>query len=92
LQDSRLVLSARLVNKDSKEISLLQQEHLVVSSNLLRQIRGYLQPIPLAAGVVIGFVALGIVGIFRKPKSRIDYRKNPPANASDSGYIDKKQL
>ena len=91
-QDARFVLTARLINKDSKEISLLQQEHSVVSSNAVRQIRGYLQPIPMAAGVVIGFVVFGIVGIFRKPRKRIDYRKSSPTSASDSGFIEKKQL
>jgi predicted nuclease with TOPRIM domain len=91
-QDARLVLAARLINKDSKEISLLQEEHSVISSNLVRQIRGYLQLIPLAAGIVIGFVVFGIVGIFRKPRSRNDYRKSPPASTSDPGFIEKKQL
>ena len=91
-QDARLVLTARLLNKDSAEISLLQQEHSVISSNLVRQIRGYLQPIPLAAGIVIGFVVFGIVGIFRKPKRRVDYRKDPPTGMPEPSYIEKKQL
>ncbi len=91
-QDARLILTARLFNKDSAEISLLQQEHSVISSNLVRQIRGYLQPIPLAAGIVVGFVVFGIVGIFRKPKRRIDYRKDPPTGTPEPNYIEKKQL
>ena len=91
-QDARLVLAARLINKDSKEISLLQQEHSVASFNLMRQIRGYLQPIPLAAGIIIGFVAFGIAGIFIKSRRRNDTRKSPATSASDSGFIEKKRL
>jgi predicted nuclease with TOPRIM domain len=76
-QDSRIRLSARLVNKDSNEIPLLQQENPVVASNAVRQFRGYLQPIPLVIGVILGFLLFGIVGIFRRPKKA----KNP-ASAS----------
>lgn len=87
-KDAWLVLTARLMNKNSKEIALLQQERLVTSSNVIRQVRGYLHPIPLAVGVVIGFVLFGIVGIFRRPKSRVEHLKDSPS----AGYGGRKQL
>jgi peptidoglycan hydrolase CwlO-like protein len=86
-RDARLLLTARLINKDSREISLLQHEPSVGASNALRKVRGYLQPIPLIAGIIIGFVFFGIVGIFRKPKSRADRLADPPAP-----YVGKKRL
>jgi predicted nuclease with TOPRIM domain len=87
-KDSRLNLTVRFINKDSNEISILQQDHLVAASNVVRQVRGYLQPIPLIVGIIIGFVLLGIVGIFRRPKTRADRRAEPKPAA----YVDKKQL
>jgi predicted nuclease with TOPRIM domain len=69
-QDSRLILTARLVNKDFNEIPLLQQEHSIAASNAVRQVRNYLKPIPLAVGVIIGFLLFGIVGIFRRHRTR----------------------
>jgi predicted nuclease with TOPRIM domain len=87
-KDSRLILTARLINKDSNEISIFQQERLVAASNMVRQVRSYLQPIPLIVGIIIGFVLLGIVGIFRRPKALADHRKD----SKPSSYVDKKQL
>jgi predicted nuclease with TOPRIM domain len=87
-KDARLVLSARLINKNSREIPLLQQERLVTASNVVRKVRAYLQPIPLAAGIVIGFVLFGIVGIFKRPKSPT----KPPNDFVGPGYAGRKQL
>ena len=90
-QDSHLLLTARLINRNSSEIPLLQQERSVIASNAVRQVRSYLQPIPLAAGVILGFVLFGIVGIFRRPKRHdaIPSRQNPPQPPS---YVEKKKL
>ncbi len=79
-QESRILLSAHLINKDSNEIPLLQQEHSIVASNAVRQIRNYLQPIPIAVGVILGFLLFGIVGIFRRPKARNTQAPKPPAD------------
>ena len=87
-KDARLVFTARLINKNAKEIALLQQERIVTASNIVRQVRGYLQPIPLATGAVIGFVLFGIAGIFRRPKSRVEH----PKDSASTGYAGKKQL
>jgi predicted nuclease with TOPRIM domain len=87
-KDSRLSLAVRLINKDSNQISVFRQERLVAVSNVVRQVRGYLQPIPLIVGMIIGFVLFGIVGIFRRPKTRIRYQDNPPP----SNYTEKKKL
>jgi predicted nuclease with TOPRIM domain len=87
-RDTRFVLTARLINKNMKELSIFQQEHSIASSNMLRRARNYLQPIPIAAGIIVGFVLFGIVGIFRRPKGQMDQKKNPPAVTMD--YTKKK--
>jgi predicted nuclease with TOPRIM domain len=87
-RDSRLNLTARMINKDSNQIAIFQQERLVAVSNVVRQVRGYLKPIPLIVGMIIGFVLFGIVGIFRRPRTRTPYRDDhPPSN-----YVEKKGL
>jgi predicted nuclease with TOPRIM domain len=65
-QDVRVALTAHLMNKNSDQVSLFQQEHPLISSNAVRQFRSYLQPVPLTIGAVIGFLLFGIVGIFRR--------------------------
>lgn len=92
-QDARVLLSARLINKDSYEIPLVQQGHSVMASNAVRQIRNYLQPIPLAVGAILGFLLFGIVGIFRRPKSRKGAGPRPPSGPSEElPYNHQKQL
>lgn len=90
-QDARLILAARLINRSSDEIPLLQQEHSLLSSNVVRQVRSYLHPIPLVTGIVIGFLLFGIVGIFRRSKSQNAPRKRPAASDQNS-YTGRKQL
>ena len=82
-QESRILLSARLINKDSNEIPLLQQERSVIASNAVRQIRDYLRPIPLAVGAILGFLLFGIVGIFRRPKARKTPAPQAPPDISE---------
>lgn len=92
-QDARLILSARLINKNSNEVSFFQQEQPITSSNLVRRVRGYLQPIPVGAGIIVGFLLFGIVGIFRRPKNRNDHRSAPPEKPSATiTPTEKKQL
>jgi hypothetical protein len=43
----------------------------------VRQIRSYLHPIPLVAGILLGFLLFGIVGIFRRPKKSSTHQKSP---------------
>ncbi len=92
-QESRISLSAHLINSDSREIPLFQRERSVIASNAVRQVRNYLQPVPLAVGAILGFLLFGIVGIFRRPKTRTG-----PASKSSSGasgpppYNGQKQL
>ncbi len=87
-KDARFILAVHLINRDSSEISIFQQDQSVAASNMVRQVRSYLQPVPLVAGIIIGFVAFGIVGIFRRPKSKID----PRGDSTPSGYVGKKRL
>jgi len=68
-QDVPFILSAHLFNSHSMKISLFHTEHTVVTANPIQRIRSYLLPIPLAIGVVLGFLLFGIVGIFRRPKA-----------------------
>jgi cell division septum initiation protein DivIVA len=83
-QEARILISARLINKDSNEIPLLRKEESVVASNAVRQVRSYLQPIPLAVGIILGFLLFGIVGIFRRPKTRNSPVAKATSNNSES--------
>lgn len=65
-QDARLALAAALVNRNSDEIPLWQNEEPALSASIVRQVRGYLQPIPLGVGALIGFLLFGIAGVFRR--------------------------
>jgi predicted nuclease with TOPRIM domain len=90
-QDTRLQLNLYLVNKNSDEVSVLKEEHLVLSSSVVRQVRNYLQPIPMGLGAVIGFLLFAIVGAFRKGKK--SHLPHPAARPSEpSGYARQKQL
>ncbi len=86
--DSRLVLSARLVNKNGDEIPLIQTDHAVLSSNLVRQMRNYLQPISLALGSVVGALLMLITGLFR----RVSHTRPVKIHAAPDSYTRKKQL
>jgi predicted nuclease with TOPRIM domain len=74
-QDSRLVLALHFINRNSDDLPVFQDEQLVASSSVVRQVRNYLPPIPIAVGIVIGFLFFGIVGIFRKGKGSAAARK-----------------
>jgi predicted nuclease with TOPRIM domain len=92
-QDSRILLTAQIINRNADEIQVLQQEHLIQSSSMVRQFRTYIQPIPMAVGAVIGFVLFGIVGIFRRARTPERRRGHPPAPGTESTpYIGQKQL
>jgi len=64
--DSRLLVTAQLVNKNGDAIPLIQAEELISSSSLVRQVRSYLQPIPLVLGAVLGALLMCIAGLFRR--------------------------
>jgi predicted nuclease with TOPRIM domain len=88
-QDAHVLITARLINRNSDEIPLMQGEHLVKSSTLVRQVRSYLQPIPMTVGGVIGFLLFGLIGIFRRKTPEHPHREEP----SPSTYVGhKKQL
>ncbi len=92
-QNARLVLTARLVNANSDEIPLLQQHHAVASSNIVRRARGYLQPIPLAVGIILGFLLFGIAGIFRRARRERGAAKQDAGGRPDPrGPMGRKQL
>jgi predicted nucleic acid-binding Zn-ribbon protein len=65
-RDSRLALWAQLVNKNGDEIPLIHTEEPVLSYNLVRQVRNYLQPISLGVGALIGALLMCITGLFRR--------------------------
>ncbi len=93
-QDARLLVTARLINQDEKEIVLFQQEPSIVSTNVVRQVRSYLQPVPLIAGILVGFLLFGIVGIFRRPKRQAVAQKQPGESPSEPppSYVGQKKL
>jgi regulator of replication initiation timing len=64
--DSRLLVTAHLVNKNGDAIPLIQAEELISSSSLVRQVRNYLQPIPMILGAVLGALLVCIAGLFRR--------------------------
>jgi len=87
--DSRLVLAANLINKNGDEIPLVQSEQQVLSSNLVRQVRNYLQPVSLGVGAILGSLLMCITGLFRR------VRHAHPAKTqveSDRHYSGRKQL
>jgi len=78
-QDARLFVHARLINRNSHEIPMYRQESVLAASNAVRQVRNYLQPVPLIVGIILGFLLFGIVGIFRRPsKKRVAPRRPQP--------------
>jgi peptidoglycan hydrolase CwlO-like protein len=89
MQDARVFITARLVNKNADEIPLLEEGQAVKSSNAVRQFRQYLQPLPLAAGVVIGFLLFGIVGLFRHKGTDGKIRRH---HTDSHTYIGQKKL
>jgi uncharacterized coiled-coil DUF342 family protein len=91
-QDARVFLAARLINKNSDEIPLLEEEHLIKSSNIVRQFRNYLQPVPMTLGAVIGFLLFGIVSIFRRKGPGIGRKHRGVAGHDSSTYVGQKQL
>jgi hypothetical protein len=81
------VLSVNLVNKNGDEIPLWKGDELVLSSNVVRQVRTYLQPIPVGVGTLIGFLLFGIVGVFRRSG-----RRTKPAPPRTTTYVGRKGL
>lgn len=85
-----LTLAVALVNRNSDTIPLLRREQLVSSASLVRQVRESLQPIPLAAGALVGFVLCGIAGVFRRFRDPNASRRRrdaprPPESAPNAG-------
>jgi predicted nuclease with TOPRIM domain len=92
MQDSRLLLSAYLINRNSNEIPLFQQERSLLASNAVRQVRNYLQPVSLAIGAVLGFLFFGIVGVFRRRKPSPVSPQPSVDSTQEIPYDKKKQL
>jgi predicted nuclease with TOPRIM domain len=92
-QDTRLILTLHLVNKNSDEVPVFQNEHLVMSSSVVRKVRNYLQPVPIVTGIIVGFLLFGILGIFRRGRSLHGTRKAATVRSAGPGpYVDQKQL
>ena len=93
-EDVPFLISANLYNSHSRKISLFQTEHTITTSNPVKRIRSYLQPISLGVGVVLGFLLFGIVGIFRRPKSRKTPapKPSPKGPAKPENHVTEKKL
>ncbi len=87
-QDSHLALSIHLINKNSDDVPVFQHEQMVTSASVARQVRGYLQPIPMGIGALIGILLFGIAGVFRKAKRPA----KSPARQPNPKPADQKQL
>jgi predicted nuclease with TOPRIM domain len=90
-QDARIVLTAHLLNKNSDRVSIIQQEHPLISSNAVRQFRSYLQPVPMILGTLVGFFLFGILGIFLRKRGPARGQPTPRASESVTTVV-KKQL
>jgi predicted nuclease with TOPRIM domain len=92
--DGRFFIAARLINKNSHEIPVFQRESNIAASNAVRQVRNYLQPIPLIVGIILGFLLFGIVGIFRRPAKAGNVSRRPPSDgdATPPAPITQKKL
>jgi predicted nuclease with TOPRIM domain len=92
-QDTHLALTVRLINKNSDDVPLFQREQLVTSSSVARQVRSYIQPIPIGLGALIGMLLYGIAGIFRKSRrSERTVKRRAAKPPEPPPYIDQKQL
>ena len=91
-QDERIFLAARLINNNSDEIPLLEEQHLVRSSNVVRQVRDYLQPVPITIGATIGFLLFGIVSVFRRKNPGIRHKHSGVAGHDSQTYVGQKKL
>jgi hypothetical protein len=92
-QDGSVKLQAALLNKNSDKIPVMEQESLVLSSSMVRQVRNYLQPIPMAVGVMLGAVLFGIAGVFRRGRRHASApgRHSAPPPKPDT-YVGQKRL
>ncbi len=64
------MLTAVLIDKNGNEIPVWKSDQPVLSSNVVRRIRGYFQPAALAVGILVGLVIAAIAGVFRRsPKA-----------------------
>ncbi len=88
-QDCRLIMSAHLVNKNGDSIPLAQAEQLISSSNLVREVRNYIQPIPLVLGILVGTLLTCITGLFRRVRRG---SQAPRPAMTDAPFAGKKQL
>jgi predicted nuclease with TOPRIM domain len=84
-QDTHLLLAVQLVNKNGDGIPLIQAEQLISTSNLVRQIRNYLQPIPLLFGAVLGALLACITGLFKRVRHGGTARRAPLAKTPYAG-------
>ena len=88
-QDTHLLLAAQLVNKNGDDIPLIQAEQLISTSTLVRQVRNYLQPIPMLLGAVLGSLLACITGLFRRVSHGGSTQREP---MSKTPYAGPKQL
>jgi predicted nuclease with TOPRIM domain len=93
-EDTRIVLAVTLLNGNGDEIPLAKEDHVVLSSSVVRQARNYLQPIPIGLGVLLGLLAMAIVGVFRRGRRSEPAHNHPQGSRSDPpSYIgQRKQL
>jgi predicted nuclease with TOPRIM domain len=92
-EDTRVVLAVILRNGNGDEIPLAKEDHLVLSSSVVRQARNYLQPVPIGLGALLGILAMAIVGVFRRGRRSEHARNAQISRTEPHSYIgQRKQL
>jgi len=92
-QDARLLFTVEVLNQNSDSVTLIRDEPFIISSNVVRDLRSYLQPIPLAIGGLVGLLLFGILSLFRRVRTPEPIHRHRTSELRDSGpAIDRKQL
>ena len=93
-EDTRVVIAVTLLNGNGDEIPLAKDDHVVLSSSVVRQARNYLQPVPIGLGALLGLLAMAIVGVFRRGRRSEHARSHPESPRSEPpSYVgQRKQL
>lgn len=86
-QPEKAILHLELTNADGQTVAIDPQEFTVAPAGLFAQVRNYLSPIPLAAGLVLGFAVFGLLFGF---KGRAQAEAAPAARRA--GYVAEKKL
>jgi hypothetical protein len=81
-KDGWLRFELQFTNRNKETIAIFEADQHVAAASVVRQVRSYLQPVPLAAGAVFGMVLFAIGRLFVRPHGPRQRRTSPPPAAS----------